>query len=273
MDQAGLENLLASLPLGPLRYLERVDSTNTEAATWVTQGAPDLALVVADEQTAGRGRLGRHWYTPAGAALAFSLVLRFSPSNLAFDPPLGRVPALGALALSQALETLGLVPQIKWPNDLLVGQRKLAGVLVETSWQGEGPLVAVLGLGVNVSAESVPPEDWPGATPAGLLFPATCLETELGRPLDRWQLLRACLALVLRWHPLLAAPQFLQAWEDRLAYRGQWVRISHQAGPPTQPLTGRLLGLDSSGALRLQTAAGESLLVQAGDLSLRPEQA
>ena len=94
---AAVLDRLADLPLGPIRYFDSIDSTNTFAATWARSGAPDLALVIADEQTAGKGRQGRGWQTPANSALAFTLVLKPRVAN----HPLGRYAALGALAVQE----------------------------------------------------------------------------------------------------------------------------------------------------------------------------
>ena len=284
MDTAALQGLLKDLPLGPLRFYDRLGSTNDEAARWAEAGAPDLSLVVADEQTAGRGRLRRRWYTPPGSALAFSLVLR--PESSGSGPevqPILRAPgsfpeeekdlsklpskflprltALGALAVCTALrESYRLSPQIKWPNDVLVGRQKLAGVLAEATWGGERLDAVILGIGVNVAPPSVPPE-------AEVSTPATFVEAVLGRPVDRWNLLRSTLAALLSWRSRLASPEFWQAWEDSLAFRGEtvYLQVEGQA-----PLEGQVLGLDQEGALRLRLPTGEVTTLQIGEVRLRP---
>lgn len=258
MQATILEQSLSTLPLGATRFFDSIGSTNDEALRWARAGAPHLALVMADEQTAGRGRLGRRWYTPPGSALAFSLLLR--PESLP-APLLTRLTALGALAVCIALqEHLGLASQIKWPNDVLAGGRKLAGVLVEIDWQGDRPTAAILGIGINIASESVPADN-------ELMFPATCVEAELGSPVDRWALLRATLQALLAWLPRLASADFLTAWERRLAYRGETVQVFTGDG---LPLEGRLLGLETDGALRLRLPTGEIQSIQAGELHLRP---
>ncbi|PIZ25632.1 MAG: biotin--[acetyl-CoA-carboxylase] ligase, partial [Chloroflexi bacterium CG_4_10_14_0_8_um_filter_57_5] len=134
MNERELRRTLSDLPLGGVRYYEQTGSTNDVALAWASAGAPDLALVIADEQTAGRGRLGRKWVTPPGAALAFSLVLRPRPVERDVIP---LYSALGALAVVSALEEkYGLKPEIKWPNDVLVRGRKLCGILAEAVWLG-----------------------------------------------------------------------------------------------------------------------------------------
>ncbi|MFN2194988.1 MAG: biotin--[acetyl-CoA-carboxylase] ligase, partial [Anaerolineales bacterium] len=169
MDQNELAARLASLPIPEIRYFPTVGSTNDLAAEWAARGAPEFSLVVADEQTAGRGRAGRQWHTPPGAALAFSLVLRPQDQpNL--DIP--RLTALGSLAVCTALiDDYALPAQIKWPNDVLVNGKKLCGVLVEAAWQAGSIKYAVLGTGVNVAAAAVPQG-------VSLAFPATDIESE-----------------------------------------------------------------------------------------------
>jgi BirA family transcriptional regulator, biotin operon repressor / biotin---[acetyl-CoA-carboxylase] ligase len=286
MDATTLQALLEELPLGPIRYYDRLGSTNDEAARWAEAGAPDLALVVADEQIAGRGRLNRRWYTPPGSALAFSLVLRpeasgsgpvpvLQPAARAPNYPtnektdfaqlpakfLPRLSALGALAVCTALrERFDLSPQVKWPNDVLVERKKLAGVLAEAIWDGGQLSAAILGIGVNVAPPSEPPE-------AEVSFPATCVEAVLGRQVDRWDFLRAILTALLGWRSRLASPEFWQAWEDALAFRGERVYL-HVEGQ--EPLAGELLGLDPEGALRLRTQGGELTTLQIGEVRLRP---
>ena len=280
MDQQTLARALTGLPLGGLRYFERIDSTNSEAARWVEAGAPDLALAVAGEQTAGRGRLGRRWLTPPGSALAFSLVLRSQAAGGSQPGKyFARLTGLGALAVCTALEALYALPaRIKWPNDVLGGGLKLAGVLVEASWKGDRPQAAILGIGVNVAPASVPP-------PEGLNFPATCVEAAVARaaaeqgrpipPVDRLDLLRSILAALLDWRPRLSDAAFLDAWEARLAYRGEWVTVSQAvgaagAGVSAETQEGRVLGLADDGALRLARRSGEEFNVYSGEIRLRP---
>ncbi len=239
-----------------LRFFESVGSTNDVAAAWVAAGAADLSLVVADEQTAGRGRSGTRWFTPAGTALAFSLILR-SP----LPPPAyaGRIAALGALAVTDACAEQGLRPCIKWPNDVLVRGRKVAGVLVESIWSGNQLEASVLGVGVNVLTAAVPPDDV-------LAYPATSLESEIGHPVDRAVLLGQIIGSIRHWRDLLEGQDFIQAWEDRLAFRGREVSLKGRDGTA---LTGTLLGLDADGSARLETNH-RIVAVQAGEISLRP---
>jgi BirA family biotin operon repressor/biotin-[acetyl-CoA-carboxylase] ligase len=278
MDQNTLTRRLSALPLGPVRYYESIGSTNEEAAHWAKSSAPDLALVVADEQTAGRGRLGRSWYTPPGAALAFSLVLR--PEKLPAlnpypSPKTQQIPttltALGALAVADGIENYAhsvsydLTSQIKWPNDVLVNERKLAGVLVENHWEGEIMAATILGIGINVAPPSVPPDE-------KLSFPATCVQTFLEKPVDRWELLSQVLASLLLWREKLGGQDFLEAWEERLAYKDKLVQVTPLNVPLAEEksVTGKILGITTTGSLRLRTRLGEILTLHSGEVHLRP---
>lgn len=257
MDQQAVEQAVAGLPIQEVRYYPQVGSTNDVAARWAEAGANDLALVIADEQTAGRGRGGRRWFTPSGAALALSLVLR--PRAWETHGALTRFTGLGALAVCEALEhSYGLNPAIKWPNDVLLEGRKLAGVLAEGHWLGDTIQALILGIGINIAPQAVPPDEL-------LNFPATCLETALGRPVDRLVVLRAILQALVRARLALASPAFIHAWEARLAYQGSPV----QAFTPTgEVVTGQILGLTVEGYLRLQAVSGELLTLKAGDARL-----
>ena len=262
MNEATLKELLAGLNLGSIRYIDSTGSTNDDAARWAEAGAPHLSVVVADEQTAGRGRQGRSWYTPPGSALAFSLILSsVGQDGILPNEVIPRLTALGALAVCAALrQEHNLDPQIKWPNDVLLDGRKVAGVLVEAIWQGERLAAVILGIGINIAIQSVPPQE-------ALFFPATCVESAMGVPVDRWALLRIVLTALVEWLPRLASADFLQTWERQLAYRGEWVRVTFGQG---SALEGQLLGLETTGALRLRLPSGEQTAIQFGELSLRP---
>src|SRR5512142_1438243 len=184
MNQTELKKALSKLHLGDVHYFDSIGSTNNEALAWATSGAKDLSLVIADEQSAGRGRLDRKWFTPKGTSLAFSLILR---PTAAEKPYLTRTVGLDALAVADALRTRGLTTQIKWPNDVLLDNCKVAGILVESVWSGEEVDCLVIGIGVNVFKGAVPSADL-------LQFPATCLEASLGPEVEREKVLRDILA-------------------------------------------------------------------------------
>jgi len=256
LTERDLHKSLADLPLGGVRFFEQTGSTNDAALAWAADNAPNLALVCADEQTRGRGRGGHTWFTPPGAALAFSLVLRPQEGE---ELLLSLFSGLGALAVCEALEGLGLHPQIKWPNDVLLGGRKVCGVLPEAVWLGDQLDSVALGIGVNVTPEAVPP-------PERLAYPATCVETEAGRRVERPALLRQMLLSLLRWRGLVAEAAFLTAWQARLAFRGQPVEV--RAADETRG--GLLDGLEADGSLRLVDDSGQAFSVHFGEVHLRP---
>jgi BirA family biotin operon repressor/biotin-[acetyl-CoA-carboxylase] ligase len=158
----------------PYRYLERVDSTQRE----LEPEAPEGAVVVAGEQTAGRGRLGRVWHAAPGTSLLFSVNLRPTVPT----PQLPELSIVAGIASAEPIrQATGLLPDVKLPNDLLVGGRKLAGMLAEAREDR-----VVLGVGINVNVEA-------GDLPTDVDLPATSLLVELGRPVDRAELLTAIL--------------------------------------------------------------------------------
>jgi BirA family transcriptional regulator, biotin operon repressor / biotin---[acetyl-CoA-carboxylase] ligase len=258
MQKEVLQPYLDGLSLGAWRYFDNTGSTNDVALDWVRSGAPDMSLVIADHQSAGRGRFQRRWVTQPGSALAFSLILHPTSPELQH---LSHFAALGALAAWQALAgEWGLAAKIKWPNDILLNGQKAAGILVENTWLGDQLQGLVIGLGLNISVQAVPP-------PEQVMFPATCLENALGHPVDRWSVLRSILLNLAGWRSRLGSPEFFTAWEDNLAFKGEWVRISGASGPEQ---TGRVAGLSPSGSLRLVDQQGNEFQVNAGDVSLRP---
>ncbi|RPJ19271.1 MAG: biotin--[acetyl-CoA-carboxylase] ligase [Chloroflexi bacterium] len=258
MNQNELKKSLSKLPLGlgDVRYFDSIGSTNSEALAWSAGGAKDLSLVIADEQTAGRGRLDRKWFTPRGTALAFSLILRPSAKE---KPHLTRIVGLAALAVADSLRTRGLVAQIKWPNDVLLDGRKVAGILVESVWSGVEVDYVVIGVGLNVLKGAVPSAEL-------LQFPATSLEESLGPGVERGKVLRDILAGILALRPHIGTDSFIAAWEKMLAFRDEQVQVE---GGSETPMTGKLLGLESDGSLKLSSEDGKSVTVRFGDVRLR----
>ena len=259
MDQRLLKRTLISLPLGKIRFLKKTGSTNDIAAEWALKGAENLSLVVADEQIAGKGRYGRRWITHPHSALAFSLIL--SPEGLEPRHNILLVTAMGALAITDVLESeFKVMPEIKWPNDVLLSGRKIAGILSEGHWIGDQLIAVIMGIGINVAPKSVPPDEL-------LDFPATCVEKEVGRSVDRMALLKAILQRTLSRLSQIGSEEFVKTWETRLAYKGQWVKVTRE---DHQPLEGRIVGLERSGQLRIQMPAGEVHSLKFGDVRLRP---
>ncbi len=257
MDLRTLKVALAGLPIPAVRFYPSIGSTNDDALGWAQEGAEDLSLVAADLQTSGRGRMGRRWVTTPGASLAFTLVLRPSPGEMKhtslFSP-------LGALAVASALEELGLETLVKWPNDVLLKRRKVCGILGEASWNGDRLGGLALGIGVNVAPDSVPPDD-------EVIYPATCVEAELDRPVERERLLARIVHHLLRWRPALGGPAFQEAWQARLAFMGEAVTVSPPHG---DAIHGQVAGVDREGNLILVLPGGGKVNIAAGDVHLRP---
>jgi BirA family biotin operon repressor/biotin-[acetyl-CoA-carboxylase] ligase len=255
-----LAQLEAGLPIrglgNPVYFYHTIGSTNDVAAEFARKGSPHGTLVVADEQTAGRGRAGRTWYTPPDCAIALSLVLR---PKTAHPPVLARLSALGAMAVAHAIEKVGAEAAIKWPNDVLLAGKKVGGVLAECSWSGSDLEYAVLGVGVNMHEESIPGE-------RDIDFPATCLEDVVGMHVGRTEFLFAVLEGISEWYPKMEAQAFIEAWDRRLAYRGREVVV--QAGQ--SEIVGKLAGISKDGRLNLITKTGETFEVTFGDMKIRP---
>jgi BirA family biotin operon repressor/biotin-[acetyl-CoA-carboxylase] ligase len=257
MNLAQLEAGLPIRGLGkPLYFYDTIGSTNDVADKFARDGSPHGTLVVADEQTAGRGRAGRAWYTPPNCAIAMSLVLRPETTHL---PVLARLSALGAVAMAHAIERAGAEVAIKWPNDILIAGKKVGGVLAECSWLGSDLAFAVLGIGVNIREGSIPDD-------ADIDFPATYLEDVVGERVDRAEFLFAVLDGIGVWYPKMGTRAFIEAWDRRLAYRGREVVVREGQSE----IDGVLVGISEDGRLDLITNTGEHVEVMFGDMKMRP---
>ena len=235
----------------PIR-LGETDSPNARVLALARGGAPAWTAVVADSQTAGRGRGGRAWASPPGVALYFSVLLR--PSLAPDALPLLTLAAGCAVAEAVRAET-GLPAGLKWPNDLLVGGRKACGILCEAEAGPDGAPAVAAGIGLNVNT---PPE----ALPPRPVFPATSLAAEAGRTFDREKLLRACLdalrAAVARLEGPDGAAGTVARFNGLDALRGAPLEVSLPDGSVAR---GTGLGAAPSGALLLDTAEGPREIV------------
>jgi BirA family transcriptional regulator, biotin operon repressor / biotin---[acetyl-CoA-carboxylase] ligase len=236
-----------------LRF-DSIDSTNLEAMRQAKAGAPEGLCVVAREQTRGRGRLDRSWQSPKDAGLYLSLLLH--PEFEMNMWPL--ITLMAALAVFDALmKTCGLRADIKWPNDLCVNDRKLCGILAETFETDQGP-AAVLGIGINLSAGGL------NAIPAE----AESVETLTGRKPDGERILTELLkAIGERYELLLSAEgceHTIREWCAHSSYAiGRQVRVSFN----DETFEGTTRGLESDGALRVETGGGKIRVVRAGDVT------
>ena len=232
-------------PLQPtiLRF-DSIDSTNLEAVRQARVGAAEGLCIVAREQTLGRGRLDRSWQSPRDAGLYFSIVLRPQLEMNAW--PL--LTLMAATAVCDALmKTCGLRADIKWPNDLCADDRKLCGILAETVDTEAGP-AAIVGIGINLKADSLP------ATVSDL---ATSVETATGQKPDSAQVLNELLKAIGERYELLQSPlggeHTIREWCANSSYAiGRQVRVALER----DTFEGNTRGLESDGALRVETADG-----------------
>jgi BirA family transcriptional regulator, biotin operon repressor / biotin---[acetyl-CoA-carboxylase] ligase len=264
MDEAALATRLHTRWLGrAFAWHAECGSTNDLAAERARAGAPAGLVIVADAQTAGRGRLGRTWHSPADENLYLSIVLRPArpPSEI---PP---ITLLAGAAVARALQTFGLTPRLKWPNDVelveLVDEtgrrRKIAGILTEMASAGGSALHVVVGVGLNVNTVDFPPE---------IADRATSLRRALGHAIDRVDLLAA---LLDAFEPLCeefdrrGPAAAVEAFEAHAAFPAP-CRVT-APGRPGDRVEGIALGVEPDGALRLQDDKGQIHRVISGELS------
>jgi BirA family biotin operon repressor/biotin-[acetyl-CoA-carboxylase] ligase len=236
-----------------LRY-ESVSSTNNEVAQLASRGAEEGTVIVADEQTAGRGRLQRTWSSPKGAGLYFSILLRPKISQDRWS----LITFMAALAVSDALqEACELETEIKWPNDLLAGERKICGILAEVI-EAETGRAIVLGIGINLTSE---------AYPAELVGQAVSVAELTPRLVEREEILAALLRALTQRYEGLTEPdgttRVIEEWMSRSSYgEGKLVRVNNGV----ERLTGITRGLEKDGALRLEIENGVIRTIRAGDV-------
>jgi BirA family biotin operon repressor/biotin-[acetyl-CoA-carboxylase] ligase len=255
LNEDKLRKILPVSGLGePLHFYPEIGSTNDIAIDLANQGASHGTLVVAEAQTAGRGQRGRKWRTVPGSGLAMSVILK--PARFTGEDWM-KYHALGALAIVDALEKYGLEARIKWPNDVLLYGKKVAGILVEVSWEGERVEFIVLGMGINLCQDPL----WHHQN---FEFPAISVEEALQESIDWHDLLKRILSSVSIWYSKIHHMQFIEAWEKKLAYRGEKVVVSMQ----DEKWLGSIVGLNENGALKIMTDEG-LLAIHHGDVKVR----
>jgi BirA family biotin operon repressor/biotin-[acetyl-CoA-carboxylase] ligase len=236
--------------------LDETDSTSSDVASAARAGAPEGTVVIADSQRRGRGRRGRAWVSPAGRNLYVSILLR--PELTAEEAP-GLALVTGVAAAECVEEAAGAPAQIKWPNDVLLGGKKVAGILTELEIPGGGSPFVVVGIGVNLNsgAEDFPPD---------VRALATSILLASGRRVDRPQFAARLLsALDARYECFLrdGLSAILPAWAERDALRGRRVQVR----VASDVVAGIAEGLTADGKLRLQTENGAREIL-AGDVSV-----
>lgn len=243
---------------GEIIYLPKMESTNARARELAAQGAPEGTLVVADSQTLGRGRLGRTWFSPQGTGIYASLILR---------PPLPpdkgpRITFVTAVAAAEAfVSTAPLNIRIKWPNDILIHDRKVAGILTEMGSDPDRIHYMVVGIGINVHQKTFPKE---------LKKTATSLFMETKKRTSRVALLQTFLDRMEHWYGVLKREGFepvLQRWKELADMEGRMIRVRM----PDKEMAGQVEGIDSEGVLLLKDEAGQIQRILSGDVLFAQE--
>jgi BirA family biotin operon repressor/biotin-[acetyl-CoA-carboxylase] ligase len=239
-----------------VHVFDQLDSTNSEAYRIARDGGEEGEIVVADRQLRGKGRLGRTWFSPPGLNLYVSILLR-PPVNTR-DAPF--ITLMAAVATARATEEVsGLRPRIKWPNDLLIQGKKIAGLLNEMRGKAGTVDCVILGIGINVNMTlKMMPEE--------IRSVATSLREELGYEVSRVEFLRVLLQEVEREYQALLAGEtgrILRRWEDYSQMVGSLVELKSS----DEVIRGKVEGIDPDGSLLLRAPDGSERRIIAGDIS------
>jgi BirA family transcriptional regulator, biotin operon repressor / biotin---[acetyl-CoA-carboxylase] ligase len=240
---------------GIYHHYRQIGSTNDEALLLAAQGAEHGTVVVAEEQTKGRGRLHRSWVSPAGCGIYFSIILR-SPLPVQEAPQSTMVAALGLVKVLS--ESYGLQASIKWPNDVLIEGKKVAGILADMQSDQDHTRFVVIGIGINANHTE---SDLAGP----FRYPATSLAMELGVPVQRRKLFLNLLHRLEQEYDLFFNNGFgtmLAEFERASAILGRQLQI--QSGK--EALSGKALGFTPEGALRLLKGDGKEEIIWVGDV-------
>lgn len=246
-----------------IHYKDSIPSTNSAAIALAQEGACHGTMVLADAQSAGKGRRGRQWHSPPGRNLYCSVILRLPPGQTGY---LTIIPLASALAVADAIADAAAIPcRLKWPNDVLIGDKKVAGILCE-SVGGQPDTIVVVGIGINVNSR---PEDFPGE----LKYSAATLLAERGSPMDRTVLV-STLMNRLEERMALLSPQalslLLEAYRTRCATLGQCVQAMLSETDRIEGIA-EAIGMDGSLQIRRRPPAGsgrteELLEVRSADI-------
>lgn len=243
-------------------YLESIDSTNDEIRRRMQNGScPDGLVIAAAEQTKGKGRRGHVWQSPPGTSLATSMGL-YPTIDLAHIP---RITILAALGVADAVEKLsGLRTEIKWPNDVLIRDRKICGILTEMDAEDGHVKDVIVGIGVNVHTREFPPDIARIATSVDIELARAGSEQHVARRALNEELWRDFLGYYEKFQANLDLAPVLPAYNARLVNKDRRVRVLDPLGE----YDGTARGIDSTGALLVETAAG-TRRVDSGEVSVR----
>lgn len=256
LTEESIRSFLTGSLISEVHALKTVDSTNNEAKRWAQQGAPHGSLFVADEQTGGKGRLGRVWKSPAGTGLWFSVLLR---PKAAPEQVTGLTLTAG-LSVAKAIQKLtGCKAQIKWPNDVVIGSQKVCGILTEMAAEMESVEYVIPGIGVNVNTESFPEE---------IAFKATSLYLSTGKKWSRAQLLGAILQemeCLLDRQEQGGVQAILEEYRENCVTIGR--KVSTQRG--NIRLSGIAEDVTEGGELVVRQSNGSQLVINSGEVSVQ----
>jgi BirA family biotin operon repressor/biotin-[acetyl-CoA-carboxylase] ligase len=235
-----------------------VDSTNTVAFRLAMNGAQEGEVVVVESQAAGKGRMGRRWESPPGVNIYLSIILRppFPPNKM----PL--ITLMTAVACAESIEEVtGVLPSIKWPNDLLIGEKKLGGILTEADLELDRINFVVVGIGINVNMPR-------SAFPPSIRDTATSLQEALGKQVSRVTLIQALFRRFELWYKRFKedrGEEIRRRWEELSQIRGKEVSVDFMG----EMVQGMALEIDADGALLVQEAGGAVKRIVAGDVHVR----
>lgn len=256
LTEESIRSFLTGSLISEVHALKTVDSTNNEAKRWAQQGAPHGSLFVADEQTGGKGRLGRVWKSPAGTGLWFSVLLR---PKAAPEQVTGLTLTAG-LSVAKAIQKLtGCKAQIKWPNDVVIGSQKVCGILTEMAAEMESVEYVIPGIGVNVNTESFLEE---------IAFKATSLYLSTGKKWSRAELLGAILQemeCLLNWQEQGGVQAILEEYRENCVTIGR--KVSTQRG--NIQLSGIAEDVTEGGELVVRQSNGSQLVINSGEVSVQ----
>jgi BirA family biotin operon repressor/biotin-[acetyl-CoA-carboxylase] ligase len=257
-DLDRLQTLLRTDFVGrSVSYHESVDTTMRLAAEQAAEGAAEGTVVLAEEQTAGRGRQGRSWVSPAGVNLYFTVVLHPTLDQLRY------LAVIAPLAVSLAIEeTTGLFPRLKWPNDVLIDDKKVCGILVESKITDANVHYATVGIGINVNIDASAHEE--------IRDIATSLRSELGREVSREEVLAATLNQLESLYQAVRRGEVVSMdWKQRLDTLGKQVRIERlpdRPGVGGAVEEGTAVDADSDGSLIIRRDDGSHVRIESGEV-------
>jgi BirA family biotin operon repressor/biotin-[acetyl-CoA-carboxylase] ligase len=241
-----------------IHYFQTLDSTNSKAYQLALNGAEEGEVVISESQEKGRGRLGRQWFSPPFLNLYLSVILRpkISPHQASLNT------LMAAVATADAIQKFsGLLPLIKWPNDILLRDRKVAGLLNEIHSETDRVHFVILGIGVNLNLDE-------RMFSKEIRTVATSLKIEMGQTVSRKAFLQILLQELEGWYSIFleeGSAIILKAWRDRAHIRGRQVKVTSFG----KKITGMAIDVDSDGALILETEDGKRKRVVAGDIEYK----